>query len=65
MLLQMTRFHSFLWLSSILLYVHTQQFLYPLMGTSIFLDNLAIVNNTAMNAGEHLSSQISVFIFFG
>ena len=69
MLLQMAKFHSFLWLSNIVLYIYVYKyihifFIHLLMDTGGFYI-LAIVNNATMNIGVHISFQISVFIFFG
>ena len=64
MLLQMAKFHSFLWLSSIPLYIYIPHLLYPFICWWTFrLLPLAIVNNAAMNIGVHVSFRISVFIF--
>ena len=65
MLLQIAKFHSFLWLSSIPLCVcvytcvsHlTHSFVHRHLG---FLCILAIVNNAAMNIRVHVSFQVSV-----
>ena len=53
MLLQMTKFHSFLWLSSTPLYICTTSSLsiHLLTGTWVTSIILAIVNNAAMNIG--------------
>ena len=72
MLLQMTLFHSFLWLSSFSLYTHTHThthtpsilFIHSSVdGDLSFSHALAIVNNAAVNIGVHVSFWIRVFIF--
>ena len=65
MLLQMTRFHSFLWRSKISLYMYHIFFIHssvdgPLGSVHI----LAIINSATVNIGVHISFQISVFVFF-
>ena len=62
MLLQMVRFHSFLWSSNIQLYVCTTAFLSTclLMGTWV----LHILAIAAMNIGVHIFLQISGLGFF-
>ena len=73
MLLQMAKFHYFLWLSSIPLYIYTIIFFIhsSVDGLLGCVRTLAIINNAAMNIGVHvsfLSFQISVFVclvFFG
>ena len=65
MLLQMAKFYSFLWLSSIPLYIYTTSSLsiHLLMDTGC-LHTLAIVNNAAVNIGVHVSFRISAFVSF-
>ena len=80
MLLQVAKFHSFLWLSSIPLCVHAHTHTYThicMYESHIFFIQssvdghlgcfhiLTTVNNTAMNTGVHVSFQSSVFVFFG
>ena len=64
MLLQMAKFHSFLWLSSIPLCIYTTSSLaiHLLMDTCFCTS--AIVNNAAMNIGVHVSFLIRVFVRF-
>ena len=69
MLSQMARFHSFLWLSDIVLCVYLV--FYPFFFTLSSIDGhlglfhiLVIVNNAVINIGVHVSFLISVFIFF-
>ena len=66
MLLQMAKFHYFLWLSSIPLYIYTIIFFIhsSVDGLLGCVRTLAIINNAAMNIGVHVSFQISVFGFF-
>lgn len=65
MLSQMARFHSFLWLDHIPLYVYAtfSLIIHPLMETCI--TSLTIVNNAAINLGVPVSFQVSVFSSFG
>ena len=80
MLLQMARFHSFLWLSNIPLHTHTHTHTHThahkYMCHIFFIHSsvdghlgcfhiLAIVNNAAVKIGVHVSFRISVFVFFG
>ena len=62
MLLQMAIFYSFLWLSSIPLYM---RHFYPFICQWTFrlLHILAIENSAAMNIGVHVSFRIRVFVF--
>ena len=77
MLLQMARFHSFLWLSTTLLCVYVYMFIYVytyiwhifLIHSSIVeylgcFHHFVIVNNAAVNIGAHISFWISVFAFY-
>ena len=66
MLLHMARFHPFLWLNNIPLYIYTTISLtiHLLMNTRCFHVS-TIVNNSAMYIGMHISFQTSVFVFFG
>ena len=62
MLLQMTLFHSFLWLSNIPLWIYHIFFIH---GHLSCFHILVIINNVAMDIEVHVSFQIIVFIFFG
>ena len=69
MFLQMARFHSFLRLSNITLYIFNIYYIFFIhssinkhLGCS---HSLTIVNNAVMNRGIHIFLQISVFIFYG
>ena len=69
MLLQMAKFHSFLWLSSIWLcvciYIYIPHPLYLFIcWWTLRLHILAIVNNTAIKIRVHVSFWINVFVFF-
>ena len=65
LLLQMAKFYSPLWLSSIM-YVYTTSSIsiHVLMKTQFAFTVLAIVHNAAWNIGVHVSFQIIVFFFF-
>ena len=67
MLLQMVRFHSFLWPSNIPLYICTTAFLihWPIDRQLCCFHTLAIVNNAAMTIQGHVFFQITVLGFFG
>ena len=60
MLLQMALFHSFLQVSSILLYISQLLYLFTCQWTLRTFHVLSIVNSAAMNIGVHFSSQIIV-----
>ena len=64
MSLQMALFHSFLWLSNILLYIYAP--IYSSIGGSLVcFPVLAIINSAAVSAGMHISFQITGFVFSG
>ena len=68
MLLQMAKFHSFLWLSSIPLCVYIYHIFFNHSSVNGHLGSfhvMAIVNYAAINTGVHVSFQISIFVFFG
>ena len=56
MLLQMARFHSFLWLSSIPFYIYIPHLYSPVNRHLGCSHVLAIVNGAAMNMRVHVSS---------
>ena len=61
MLLQMALFHSFLWLSNILLYIYHILFIYSSVNGQLgCFDVLAIVNSAAVNIEIYVSFQIMV-----
>ena len=63
---QMTGFHSFLWLSSILVYIYYIFFNHSsTKGHLGCFHILATANSAATNIGVHISFRISVFVFFG
>ena len=65
MLLQMAKFNSFLWLSSIPLYIYTtSSFSIHLLIETGCCHILVIVNNATVNTGVRVYFQISVFVFF-
>ena len=63
----MAKFSSFLWLSSIWLYIYTISSLpiHLLMGHLGWFYLLSTINNAVMNIGVHVSFSISVLHFFG
>ena len=64
MLLQMTLFHSFLWLSNIPLYIYMCVCIFAHSSVDerlVCFHVLAIVNSAAVNIGVHVSFQIIVF----
>ena len=64
MLLQMAPFHSFLWLSTILLCIYTTSSLTIHISWHLGCFHvLVLVNSTAVNTRVHASFQIRVFIF--
>ena len=65
MLLQVTNFHSYLWLCNIPLYVNTMSsssiYLYPCVdGLSGYFYILAFIDNNIVNVGVCVSFQISI-----
>lgn len=66
MLLQMVRFHPFLWPSNIPLHIHHIFFIhYSTDGYLGCFHSSAVVNNTTVNIGVHVSFRISVLDLFG
>ena len=64
--LQMARFHSFFMAGYYsVIYTHHIFIHSSISGHLGCFHNLAIVNNTVVNIGVHISFSISVFIFFG
>ena len=62
--LQMTQFHSFLWLSNIPFYICTTTYLSIHLSMDIYLGcfhDLPVVNSAAVNIGVHVSFWITVF----
>ena len=63
MLLQVALLHSFLWLSSILLYMYHIFFIHSSVnGHLVCFHVLAVVNSAAINTGLHVSFQIKSFL---
>ena len=64
MLLQVAKYHPFLWLSSIPLYIHTTPSLSIHLLTLGCFHALAVVKNAALNIEVHVSFRIGVFALF-
>ena len=62
MLLQVALFHSFLWMSNILLYIHQIFFIHSSVHEHLGCFHVLVtVNSAAMNTGVHVSFRIRVF----